>query len=930
MEYFQNAQGLEHTFWPSSSVIPFEDPTLLFANAGMNQYKPLFLGIADPNTSLSKLKRAVNSQKCIRAGGKHNDLDDVGKDTYHHTFFEMLGNWSFGDYFKEEAITLSWDLLTRVYGLPKDRLYVTYFEGDEAQGLKPDFEARDLWRSVGVPEDHILPGNAKDNFWEMGAVGPCGPCSEIHFDRIGGRNAASLVNQDDPNVLEIWNNVFMQFNREADSSLRSLPAQHVDTGMGFERLVSCLQDKPSNYDTDVFTGLFKKIRELTGGREYTGKLGEEDVDGIDTAYRVLADHVRTLTFAISDGGVPSNVGRGYVLRRILRRGARYASSKFGYKIGDFFSKLAPTMIEELGDFFPELHGKTKDLKDILNEEEESFARTLYRGEALFDKYAAKAAAENNKSLNGIDVWRLYDTFGFPGDLTRIMAEERGLVVDEAAFEKAKQESYEISKAGGKSKGKDSVKLDVHDLGALEKNDAVPKTDDSAKFLLGNTNSMIKGIYQSSQFVSSTTELPASGSFGILLDKTNFYAEAGGQIYDTGVIGIDGEAEFEVTDVQMFNGYVLHIGHMKEGDLKIGDEVICTYDELRRWPIRNNHTATHILNFALREILGDHIDQKGSLVAPTKLRFDFSHKSGISVPDLEKIENMSNDWVKKAVKVFSQDMPLREAQKIPGLRAVFGEVYPDPVRVVTLEFSLEEISKDLENPKWRKTSVEFCGGTHVAKTDDIKDFVITEESSIAKGIRRIVAVTGEEANECSRAASEFSRRLDWIESLQGKEKEQAMKPYLSDLGQRDMSLIKKAHLRDRFTVTNNAYNQEVKAKAAADGKMITEALTKYFEENPNEQVYVGEFDVDGNSKVLASALLYGRNNGKAVYVFSVDREGGKVAHSNFVPKEILSQKKIDAKKWLGAVSQIVGGKGGGKDDSCAGVGTEVSIDRKSVV
>ncbi|KAG8966795.1 Alanine--tRNA ligase, partial [Tulasnella sp. 427] len=384
----------------------------------MNQYKAVFLGTVDPNSDFARLKRAVNSQKCIRAGGKHNvraldaharpaaDLEDVGKDSYHHTFFEMLGNWSFGDYFKacsflgiartsvltrdsfqKDAIRWAWELLTVQYGIPKDRLYVTYFEGDAKQGLEPDLEARDLWLEVGVPEAHILTGNAKDNFWEMGATGPCGPCSEIHYDRIGGRNAAHLVNKDDPNVLEIWNNVFIQFNREDDGSLKTLPAKHVDTGMGFERLVSVLQDKSSNYDTDVFAPIFAKIQEITGARPYSGKFGAEDEGEIDTAYRVIADHVRTLTFALADGGVPNKDGRGYVLRRILRRGARYARKKFGVPIGSFFSSLVPVVVEQLGDFFPELKKNQADLKEILDEEELSFARTLDRGEKLFDTYA---------------------------------------------------------------------------------------------------------------------------------------------------------------------------------------------------------------------------------------------------------------------------------------------------------------------------------------------------------------------------------------------------------------------------------------------------------------------------------------------------------------------------------------------------------------
>jgi alanyl-tRNA synthetase len=365
-----------HTFVPSSSVVPLSDPTLLFTNAGMNQYKPIFQGTVDPESDFAKLKRAVNSQKCIRAGGKHNDLDDVGKDSYHHTFFEMMGNWSFGDYFKKEAIEFSWNLLTKVYGLDPDRIYVTYFEGKPDAGLEPDLEARDLWKSVGVADDHILSGNMADNFWEMGDQGPCGPCSELHYDRIGGRNAAHLVNMDDPNVLEIWNNVFIQYNREPDRSLKPLPNKHIDTGLGFERLVSILQDKMSNYDTDVFTPLFKVIQEVTGAREYRGGFGDEDPDGVDTAYRVVADHVRLLTFAIADGGNPNNAGRGYVVRRVLRRGARYARKYFNTEIGSFFSKIVPTVVEQMGDMFPEIRRKEADIKEILNEEEASFAKTL--------------------------------------------------------------------------------------------------------------------------------------------------------------------------------------------------------------------------------------------------------------------------------------------------------------------------------------------------------------------------------------------------------------------------------------------------------------------------------------------------------------------------------------------------------------------------
>ncbi|KAN0064624.1 Alanine--tRNA ligase [Thecaphora frezii] len=920
-----------HTFVPSSSTIPYEDPTLLFANAGMNQYKPIFLGIADPSSAFGSMKRAVNSQKCIRAGGKHNDLDDVGKDTYHHTFFEMLGNWSFGDYFKKDAIAMAWELLTKVYGLPADRLYVTYFEGDAKQGLEPDTEARDLWRSVGVADDHILTGDAKDNFWEMGATGPCGPCSEIHYDRIGGRNAAHLVNKDDPNVLEIWNNVFMQYNREEDGSLRPLPAKHIDTGMGFERLVSVLQDKPSNYDTDVFTPLFEKIRELTGARPYAGKLGAEDVDGIDTAYRVVADHVRTLTFAISDGGVPDRDGRGYVLRRILRRGTRYVRKYFQVPIGSFFSQLVPTLVDQMGHFFPEITKKIDDVKAILDEEEVSFARTLDRGEKLFEEYAAKTKAEGKKELSGSDVWRLYDTFGFPVDLTLIMAEEQGLGVNEKEFEKAQAESKEISKAGGKKGESDVVKFDVHDLGHLEKDDSVPKTLDEFKYGVGTLQAKIKAIYQDHKFVSATSELGAKDkSFGILLDRTNFYAESGGQQADTGSLTIDGKAEFVVEDAQVSSGYVLHIGYLKYGELRIDDEVVSAYDEARRASIRNNHTGTHILNFGLREVLGDHIDQKGSLVAPTKLRFDFSHKQGVSVPELKKIEGISLDWVKRDVGVFSKEMQLEEAQKIPGLRAVFGEAYPNPVRVVTLEFDVDEIAKDIENPKWRSTSVEFCGGTHVARTGEIRDFVITEESGIAKGIRRIIAVTGDEAAAVTRTGDEAAAKLESIDKIADKSaKDAALKAFGTQLAQLDISVVRKAALNESFSKVRKALDAELKAKDKADVKVVSDAIAAHFKENPNATYIIRKFDVGANMKAIQSGVQSAKKLGKAAYLFTEERIAGetvangqapkaKVVHANYVPKHDLD-KGLNAKEWADVVTKSIGGKGGGRDDGAQGVG-----------
>lgn len=885
----------------------------------MNQYKPIFLGTVDPSSDFHNLKRAVNSQKCIRAGGKHNDLEDVGRDSYHHTFFEMLGNWSFGDYFKKDAIHYSWDLLTRVYGLDPDRLYVTYFGGDEAAGLEPDLEAKQLWESVGVDQSHILPGSVKDNFWEMGDQGPCGPCSEIHYDRIGGRNAAHLVNEDDPNVLEIWNNVFMQFNREADRSLKPLPSKHIDTGMGFERLVSILQDVPSNYDTDVFQPLFKKIQEITGVRDYTGKFGKEDVDGIDTAYRVLADHVRTLTFAIADGGVPNNEGRGYVLRRILRRGSRYVRKYLNYPIGNFFSQLAPTLIKQVEDIFPELSKDPSSIFEILDEEEVSFSKTLDRGEKLFEKYA-QTALEGNKTLVGKDVWRLYDTYGFPVDLTTLMAEEAGLKIDAEGFEKARVESYEASKAGGKSKGVELIKLDVHALGKLNESN-LPKTDDSFKFGFGNVESKILSIYDGSEFINEIND--TTKTFGIILDKSPFYAEQGGQEYDQGKIVIDGSSEFNVENTQVYAGYVFHTGRLVEGTLKVNDTVIASYDELRRWPIRNNHTSTHLLNLALRNTLGDDVNQKGSLVAPEKLRFDFSHKQGLTIAELENVERIANEQIKASKAVYSKEVPLEKAKSILSVRAVFGETYPDPVRVVSIGETVENLLKDPKNPKWHEISIEFCGGTHVAKTSDIKDFVIIEESGIAKGIRRIVAVTGTEAHEVQRIANEFAEELNRVEKLEfGELKEKKTKELGVKLGQLSISLIKKHQLKEQFTVMDKSIRDQNKAIQKYESKKTLDMVKEFFNSNKEKEYFVAHVDINSNAKAITEAINYIKKDSpsKSVYLFTGLND--KVAHGCYISNEAIA-KGVDASALAKHAAQYIGGKAGGKGNVVQGMGDKVS-------
>ncbi|XP_049848306.1 uncharacterized protein LOC126313403 [Schistocerca gregaria] len=537
----------EHVFVPSSSVIPNNDPTLLFTNSGMNQFKQIFLGQLDSSSELAGLRRAANSQACIRAGGKHNDLDDVGKDTYHHTFFEMLGNWSFGDYFQEESIEMVVRLMTEVYGIPKENLYATYFEGDEGEGLKPDESARRIWAKY-LAEDHILRGDKRDNFWEMGPTGPCGPCSELHYDRLGGRNAADRVNKDDPMVIEVWNIVFIQYNRREDRVLVPLPRRHVDTGMGFERLVSILQNKTSNYDTDVFEDLFRSIQELTGARPYGGRLGAEDEGRVDMAYRILADHARTLTFAISDGCLPGPVGRGYILRRILRRAVRYARECLGAEPGTF-ARLVPSVVRKMGGFFPKLVQMQERVMEVMEVEERKFAKSLENGLAKFRVMTSGLAP--GSLLRGDDVFSLYTAYGFPEDLTRIMAEERGMRVDVEGFERRMREEREEGRRQRKKKlATDALTLSVEACGELNRR-GVAKTDDAAKYSLDEVRGQVVAIWDG---VVLAEEWSGEGRVGIVLDRTSFYAESGGQKGDVGCIAsLESDARFSVDDVQVYGG-----------------------------------------------------------------------------------------------------------------------------------------------------------------------------------------------------------------------------------------------------------------------------------------------------------------------------------------------------------------------------------------
>ncbi|CAG9858360.1 unnamed protein product [Phyllotreta striolata] len=923
-----------HTYVHSSSTIPLDDPTLLFANAGMNQFKSIFLGTVDPNSDLSKLIRAVNSQKCIRAGGKHNDLDDVGKDVYHHTFFEMMGNWSFGDYFKKEVCTWAWEFLTEKLKLQGDRLYVTYFGGDPASGLEPDTECKQIWLDLGVKPSHVLPGSMKDNFWEMGETGPCGPCSELHYDRIGGREVPELVNMDDPDVLEIWNLVFIQYNRESDGSLKSLPKKHIDCGLGLERLVSVIQNKRSNYDTDLFVPLFDAIQKGTGAPAYQGKVGADDAEGIDMAYRVLADHARTLTIALSDGGHPDNTGRGYVLRRILRRAVRYATEKLGAKPG-FFATLVNTVVEILGDVFPEVTKDPQGIIDIINEEEEQFLKTLSRGRSLLNRTITKLDS-NVKTLPGDVAWRLYDTYGFPVDLTSLMAEEKGLNVDMEGYEESKKQAQITSQGKGTGVA-DTINLDVHAITELQ-NKNVPPTDDLEKYSYESTNSLeseytfktceaaVIALRFNKEFVD---EVHTGQECGVILDKTNFYAEQGGQIFDTGFlvkIG-DDSVEFSVKNVQVRGGYIIHIGNM-EGTLKKGDRVSLHIDSARRRLIMSNHTGTHVLNYALRKVLGTEADQRGSLVAPDRLRFDFTNKGALNAEQVKKAEECSQQLIAQNRKVFAKESSLGVAKTIRGLRAVFEETYPDPVRVVSIGIPVEDLEKDPFGPGGDDTSIEFCGGTHVLYAGHIGDFVISSEEAIAKGIRRIVALTGPEATKALKRTELLENRLNQLRSTidsdkEGHKSKEHVKRIVELTEEVSHALIpywKKEEIRNTLKNLKKSLDDKDRAIKAAVANKVVEEIKEFVKANPNLPILVKELKAFNNTKALDTALKQVKAlspNTSALFV-TVDEDSNKLFCLSSVPKESI-EKGLKANEWVLEVAKKVGGKGGGKPDSAQASG-----------
>lgn len=669
LDFFQSKS---HKIVPSAPVIPHGDPTLLFTNAGMNQFKDVFLG-----QGKREFTRCADTQKCIRVSGKHNDLEEVGYDTYHHTLFEMLGNWSFGDYYKKEAIAWAWELLTDVWKLPKERLHATVFRTDD--------EAFSIWKQY-LPEDQIHYFDEKDNFWEMGDTGPCGPCSEIHFDRTPDLTGGGLVNAGVPEVIEIWNLVFIQYNRQQDGTLVPLSSTHVDTGMGFERICAVLQNKFSNYDTDVFSPIIKRIEELTGCT-YSQELDNKDA----IAMRVIADHIRTLAFAIADGAVPGNDGRGYVLRRILRRASRYGRN-LGCK-EPFLYKLIEVLCSSMGDIFPEIIERKSHVERLIRSEEESFLQTLDRGIDRFD--SLEQNSKDEKRISGSDAFQMYDTFGFPLDLTELMARERGFSVDVEGFNTLLEEQRERSRQARKKH------IQLADL---------PMLKEKSEFLGWDTLTLeSKVIYVSEDQV--------------VLDQSPFYAEMGGQISDTGELIVGGNS-FDVIDIRKSGDAIVHFMG-SEFDFGVGDTVLAKVNTVRRWDIQRNHSATHLVHEALRKVLGTHVQQSGSLVTHDHLRFDFSHFQKLDLSEIRDIESIVNEKIRERIPVTTLELPTDEARRIPGAKMFFGDKYGDTVRVVFMD---------------EKFSVEFCGGTHVHNTSEIGLFKITSESSIASGVRRLEAVT----------------------------------------------------------------------------------------------------------------------------------------------------------------------------------------------
>jgi alanyl-tRNA synthetase len=837
VEFFQS-RG--HTFVPSSPVIPVDDPTLLFTNAGMNQFKNIFLGLKEPD-----FPRAVNSQKCIRAGGKHNDLEEVGKDGYHHTFFEMLGNWSFGDYYKQEAITWAWELLTEVWKLPKDKLHATVHNTDQ--------EAYELWKcQTDIAPDHISYHGDKDNFWEMGETGPCGPCSEIHFDRGAGfcdqtdiNDHVCKVNGDCGRYIELWNLVFIQYNRDEQGKLHALAQRYVDTGAGLERICQVLQGKTSNYHTDLFLPIIDKISAITG------KTYSED-SGV--SHRVIADHIRCLSFALADGGFPSNEGRGYVLRRILRRAARHGRLLNMHE--PFLHRLVDTVIEIMGHHYHELIEKSHYIKAVIKAEEERFNQTLDNGLEKFNEVVTRLKDE---TIPGNEAFILYDTYGFPLDLTVILAEEKGLGVDLIGFE------AEMAKQKTKAREASNFKLSNDQMDWIELSGG-----QTTEFAGYDHNSITTRILRYS--------LTEDNDICLQLAKTPFYAESGGQVADSGRI-YNAELAITISDVKKINDRILHFGRLEAGVVD-EKEITAEINHEQRRRIARNHTATHLLHKILRQVLGEHVQQKGSLVAPDYLRFDFAHFEALSSEQIRQLEHLINREIRENRMVRTDVKPLEEARR-EGAMALFGEKYGDSVRVVNVE----------------GLSIELCGGTHVRATGEIGIFRITSESSSAAGIRRIEAVTGEAVEV-------------WADGLQ--DRISLLAAHLNTPEQRLTERINNlmAHLAELENTVS-----ELKQISAQDSvKSLAEKAL------PRGDYFLIVTQVAAESaddlRRLGDALKDGYSDTVAV-LFAVISD--KVSLNVTVGKDLL--KKFHAGKLAAQIAAFVGGKGGGKPDSAMAGGRE---------
>ncbi|SBT79478.1 alanine--tRNA ligase, putative [Plasmodium malariae] len=1018
----------DHTVVESASVIPYNDNTLLFTNAGMNQFKKIFLGNIDKNSDLGKLKRAVDTQKCIRAGGKHNDLDDVGKDVYHHTFFEMLGNWSFGDYFKEESIEYAWDLLTNIYKIDSNRLYVTYFGGDKDLASCPeDIETKKIWCKY-IDEKRILPFGMKENFWEMAETGPCGPCSEIHYDRIGNRDASNLVNKDDPSVLEIWNIVFMQYNKDEKKNMNKLPFPCIDTGMGLERITSILQNVDSNYDTDLFQPIFKQIKDIFNYLpDYKGRINEEDQDRVDYAYRVISDHIRCVTIAINDGCLPSNEGRNYVIRRIIRRAVRVGKQVFKIKSNVlWFYKLVDSVCVILGNCFKDLKNKEKIdyIKSVIMQEEVLFNKTLEKGMDQFYKMVRKGQRSTNSVssveagvndvnymlsrdsgsgralFSGKDAFDLYTSYGFPVDLIEMMCEEMNVKLNIEEFNELFKKHQLISDTNNFKMTK-FFDLPVEKAHELKNRYDICPTVDHHKYIWNNNeekndfklNTCVQIIYDGSNFLNNISFTKEDKKkYALILRETNFYYENGGQIYDTGFIQNEDQMKFEVLNVQKMGDYVLHIGMLLQGNIKKNDLVQTVVDFERRKLVACNHTATHLLNFMIRKVLSEYVnkkngltsedklngkvmnnendtsnshttecsngqyntingkvynqnetnnsdstifkcEQKGSLVDDEKLRFDFSFFENINNELISKIEKEINDLINQELKVSVETMNLTESKKIKGIRAIFEEDYADKVNVVFIDNDVNKILHNLDVNYSYLCSIELCGGTHIANTKYIKNFIITSEESIGKGIYRISAVTNKKADEIEKKFNDIyvkykhifenpnEGKLTDVQNCKRILKEDKFLPYikknciLQELEKIEKNIIEKTknmqkELFNKAIGIGKAYALEKKSDMLLD--------IKFFD------------DLNGNQKVLEKIVQsYCKTNKYLSYFFIIVDKSN--TYCVFEVKDSLRNKNIQADLFMMQIMKSVEGhSGGSKNKAFGSTGKDKGMFLKKVV